>query len=91
MLMQATLRAVRIVGQAARDGEHAAFHCLDAGQLLGLDRRNQSLVVSEGRAWIAFGGQDFVVNEGERLHLGVGRDRALISSLGGRPLCLEVG
>jgi hypothetical protein len=59
------------------------------GELLRLPRRDVTLTVLSGSAWITRDGRDMVLGEGERLELAGRGDRAVVSALGTAPLLLE--
>ena len=60
------------------------------GEVLRLPRVRALLHVLSGAAWITRAGRDTVVSEGQKLAVPAVRDPAVISSLGARPLMVEM-
>lgn len=61
---------------------------LNGDQHLTLSRKVNFVRVLAGSAWISYKGQDIVLAQNEMLELG--RDIAIVSSLGHKPLEMEV-
>jgi len=60
------------------------------GEQLSLPSASRHLQVLSGRAWVSFGGEDYILGSGESLSVDQGRDKAIISAVGGEDLFFEV-
>ena len=65
-------------------------HYLSGYRLMRLPRKDQSVEVLLGTAWITMDGEDFILQTGETLQLNSGGDFALVSSLQQKRLVLAV-
>jgi len=60
------------------------------GEVYRLPKACRKMRVRSGLAWVSFTGQDTVLACGEEAYLGPGRDFAVVSAVGPRPLILEL-
>lgn len=63
---------------------------LNVGEVQRLKRQSQVIRVESGHAWITHDGKDIVLKGGDELTLNRGKDSAVISSAGRRPVTFEV-
>ena len=64
------------------------IHYLGRYRLLRLPRHQQTVEVLDGSAWVTMGGEDILLNAGDRLDLNAGHDFVLVSSVNRKLLVL---
>ncbi len=60
------------------------------GEVYRLPEIGQQMSVAAGRAWLTVQGHDLVLNADETAQLPVSGEAALVSSIGGAPLMVEL-
>lgn len=65
-------------------------HYLSGYRLMRLPRKDQTVEVLMGTAWLTMDGEDYILQAGETLQLTPGGDFALVSSLQQKRLVLAV-
>lgn len=63
---------------------------LYSGEVYKAPRGCTAVKVRTGMAWVTQGGADIILEAGRRADLPSGRDFAVVSALGGRPLVVEL-
>lgn len=76
--------------EAGDEANVRRVHYLSGYRLMRLPRKDQTVEVLMGTAWITMDGEDFILQTGDMLRLTPGGDFALVSSLQQKRLVLAV-
>jgi hypothetical protein len=68
----------------------AGLQALERDGIWTTSRMGQQVTVLTGIAWVTHSGHDFILEKGDRLDLGMGADRAVVSGLNRGLMVLEV-
>jgi hypothetical protein len=60
------------------------------GEQLRLPGSSRNMLVLSGKAWVSFGGEDYILGSGDSLSVAEARDGAIISAVGEEDLFFEV-
>ncbi len=66
------------------------IHYLSGSKPLRIERKEQTVEVLFGSAWVTMDGEDFILHTGDQLQINPGGDFALVSSLQQKRLVLAV-
>jgi hypothetical protein len=78
------------LSRPAEEPLHALRVALLYGEELSLPSASRQLQVLSGRAWVSFAGEDYILGSGECLDMIEGKDKAIISAVGGEALFFEI-